>query len=163
MGKKRTGNEAVQEEYPTGLEALPENVMPESEPPGEKERTGQESLSDGERGQGASEDDLMEEFRRLNRMELVGKMAAELPEIRKIVGISDGGVAGKIGMEPKKYKAVEKGLRDLQWPEYMSLLFLFWNNETGRDVIEEKGLFPDAMKRAFSINRNAHAPSSETD
>ena len=107
-------------------------------------------------GNGIEEEDPMEGFRRLGRMELLGKMAAELPDIRKAVGISETGVAEKIGMEEEKYRAVENGMRDLQWPEYMSLVFLFWNNETGRGLLDEKGLFPDAMKKAFSINRNAH-------
>ena len=124
----------------------------------DEERTGAGVMPEEDRELGEPAEDRMEAFRRLNRTELVGKMAEELPWIRKILGISDGGVAAKIGMDPKKYKAVEKGLRDLQWPEYMSLVFLFWSNEDGREALEEKGLFPDALKNALSISRNAHAP-----
>ena len=124
----------------------------------DEEKTGTGAMPGENREFGESAEYRMEAFRRLNRTELVGKMAEELPQIRKILGISDGGVAAKIGMDPKKYKAVEKGLRDLQWPEYMSLVFLFWSNEEGREALEEKGLFPEALKNALSINRNAHAP-----
>ena len=43
------------------------------------------------------------------------------------------------------------------------MLFLFWSNALSRVLIEEKRLFPDALKNAMSIDRNAHMPTGEED
>ena len=108
-------------------------------------------------------ENLMEELRKVDRKTLVDGMAAALPEIREAIGISGGTVASKVGMGAKRYDGIEKGRLTPSWCEYMSLVFLFWNNEISRGIIEEKGLFPDAVKNALSINRNAHAPTSVMD
>jgi len=54
------------------------------------------------------------------------------------------------------------GKRSLKWSEFMSILFVLWNNDIGRGIVEAKGLFPEALKRAMSVNRNAHAPVTES-
>ena len=43
----------------------------------------------------------------------------------------------------------------------MSILFVIWNNDIGCGILESKGLFPDALKKAMSMNRNAHPPVTE--
>ena len=108
-------------------------------------------------------ENLMEELRKVDRKALVDGMAAALPGIREAIGISGGTVASKVGMGARRYDGIEKGRLTPSWCEYMSLVFLFWNNEISRGIIEEKGLFPDAVKNALSINRNAHPPMSATD
>ena len=89
-------------------------------------------------------------------------MASVLPEIREAIGVSGGTIASKVGMGARRYDGIEKGRLTPSWCEYMSLVFLFWNNEISRGIIEEKGLFPDAVKNALSINRKAHPPESTT-
>ena len=37
--------------------------------------------------------------------------------------------------------------------EYMSILFLLWDDETGRTEIEERGLFHEALKNAMAFRR----------
>ena len=48
------------------------------------------------------------------------------------------------------------------WSEYMSILFVIWNNDIGRGIVESKGLFPDVLKKVMSLNRNAHPPMTES-
>ena len=38
----------------------------------------------------------------------------------------------------------------------MSILFFLWDDEKGREGVEERGLFPEALKRAMTVNRNKH-------
>lgn len=93
------------------------------------------------------------ELQRLDREMLMSRMAAELPDIRKILGISADAVADKLEMDYARYIQIEEGKQELNWNEYMSLLFLFWNNEIGRTIIESKELFPDVLKQAMSVNK----------
>ena len=39
---------------------------------------------------------------------------------------------------------------------------VIWNNNIGRGLLDSKGLFPDEVKSALSVNRNAHAPVTES-
>ena len=71
-------------------------------------------------------------------------------------------LAEKTGVDAAKIKAAENGKRSLKWSEYMSILFVIWNNDIGRGIIEAKGLFPDVLKKAMSVNRNAHSPLTES-
>ena len=79
-----------------------------------------------------------------------------LPQIRGQFHISQEALAEKTGVDTEKIKSAENGKRNLKWSEYMSILFVIWNNEIGRGILDEMGLFPDALKKALSVNRNAH-------
>lgn len=84
------------------------------------------------------------------------RMAAELPGIREALHLTLEELAEKAGVKGEKLRQAEEGRRNLKWSEYMSLLFVIWNNDTGRGMVESRGLFPDALKEAMSVNRNAH-------
>ncbi|MBQ7678146.1 MAG: hypothetical protein IJT32_07925, partial [Lachnospiraceae bacterium] len=70
-------------------------------------------------------------------------------------------LGAKTGIDENKIRQAEAGESIFKWSEYMSILFVFWNDDTGRSLIEARGLFPNALKRAMSVNRNAHEPVTE--
>ena len=107
-------------------------------------------------------EDVFKGLDALDRDYLVGRMAEELPEIREKLGVTTEVLARKVGMEKADLEQSESGKRSLKWSEYMSILFVIWSNDIGRGIIESKGLFPDALKKAMSVNRNAHAPVTES-
>ena len=41
----------------------------------------------------------------------------------------------------------------------MSILFVILNNDVGKGILDENDLFPAELKKALSVNRNAHAPA----
>ena len=86
----------------------------------------------------------------------------ELLEIMEKLGISAELLARKTGMDKAHLEQAEAGESSLRWSEYMSLLFVIWNNDIGRGIVEAKGLFPDVLKKAMSVNWNAHAPLTES-
>ena len=107
-------------------------------------------------------EDALDRLKRLDRDALMGHMAAELPEIRKQLKITQEELAEKTGVDAAKIKAAENGKRSLKWSEFMSILFVIWNNDIGRGILDSKGLFPDELKKVMSVNRNAHAPVTES-
>ena len=107
-------------------------------------------------------DEVFKGLDALDKDDLVGRMAEELPEIRERLGISAELLAKKTGMSKEHLEQAEAGESSLKWSEYMSLLFVIWNNDIGRGIIEAKGLFPDVLKKAMSVNKNAHAPLTES-
>jgi len=106
--------------------------------------------------------DVLEGLKKLDREALMNRMAAELPEIRESLNVTIDALAEKTGIDAAKLKASENGKRALKWSEYLSLVFVIWNNNIGRGLLDSKGLFPDELKNALSVNRNAHAPVTES-
>ena len=105
--------------------------------------------------------DGFDELKLLDREALMERMAAELPDIRDKLKVSQEALAEKTGVDVAKIKAAENGKRSFKWSEFMSILFVIWNNDIGKGMLDAKGLFPDALKKALSVNRNAHAPEME--
>ena len=105
--------------------------------------------------------DALDGLKQLDRDALMEQMAKELPQIRESLKISVEDLAEKTGVDAAKLKSTESGKRKFKWSEYMSILFVIWNNDIGRGILESRGLFPDELKAALSVNRNAHAPVTE--
>ena len=107
-------------------------------------------------------EDALDGLKTLDRDALVRQMAEALPQIRRRLDISQETLAEKTGVDAAKIKAAENGKRNFKWSEYMSILFVIWNNDIGKGILDEEGLFPEELKRALSVNRNAHAPVTES-
>ena len=95
----------------------------------------------------------------LDREGLVKDLTAALPEIRGQFQISYDDLERATNIGAKRISAFEEGRQRPKWSEYLSILFVLWANEKSRGVVEEKGLFPEELKLAFSVNRNAHEPT----
>lgn len=91
----------------------------------------------------------------------MARMAEELPDIRAQLKVTQETLAEKTGVDAARIKAAESGKRALKWSEFMSILFVIWNNDIGKGILDSKGLFPEELKAALSVNRNAHAPETE--
>ena len=106
--------------------------------------------------------DAIDALDALDRDAVMLRMADELPGIRKTLKIKAEDLADKTGIDADRFKDIEDGKQPMVWSEYMSILFVIWNNDIGRGILESKGLFPDALKKAMSMNRNAHPPVTES-
>ena len=106
--------------------------------------------------------DALDGLKSLDREALMEKMADELPDIRDQLKVTQEALGEKTGVDVVKIKAIESGRRALKWSEFMSILFVIWNNDIGKGILDSKGLFPDELKKALSVNRNAHAPMTES-
>ena len=105
--------------------------------------------------------DPLDGLKQIDRDALLGKMASQLPNIRNRLNVTQEDLADKTGVDASKIKNVEGGKRALRWSEYLSILFVIWNNDIGRGILDEYDLFPEELKNALSVNRNAHAPVTE--
>ena len=107
-------------------------------------------------------DEVFEKYKQLDRDALMEKMAHELPKLRKKLGAEIPAIADKTGIEEDKLTAIEEGKKHFKWSEFMAVLFVFWNDDIGRGLVEKKGLFPDELKAVMYVNRNVHAPVTES-
>ena len=98
----------------------------------------------------------MTELEALDRAELMTRLTRALPEIRSSYGLSLDDLERATGIGVRRLKAFEEGRQAPKWSEYLTIIFVLWSNESSRPILDEKGLFPMELKRAFSVNRNAH-------
>ena len=99
---------------------------------------------------------IIDEMNGLDRVSLMKKLLAELPEIGEEAGLSSGEIGWRAGMPGDRMHQLAEGRRTMRWSEYMSILFVLWSDDKGRLVLG-KGLFPAALRNAMSANRNDHA------
>jgi hypothetical protein len=93
---------------------------------------------------------------KIKQMQLTVAMAEAFPEIVNAIGISEEEIADLTGVNADKIRRI--GAREYipAWNEYMALIFLFVTNDKSRGLAEERGLFPEELKNAMTINRNTH-------
>ena len=101
----------------------------------------------------------MQELESLNREELIRRLSETLPEIRESFDLSCEDLERATNIGAKRLTAFEEGRQVPKWSEYLSIVFVLWTNEKCRGILDQKGLFPVELKRAFSVNRNAHEPT----
>ncbi len=106
-------------------------------------------------------DEVFEELNELDRDTLKERMMSELSEICEKLHISEPVLEQKVGISRNKLREAQAGRRRMEWSEYMSILFVLWNHDIERGIVESNGLFPDVLKKAMSTNRNAHSPATE--
>lgn len=102
------------------------------------------------------EDKVLEELNAVDRDALMERMAKELPMISGELGMTSSGIAWRTGLDSERIAMIVSGKRKMKWSEYMSILFLLWDDGKGQEIIEKYDLFPDALKKAMAVNRNAH-------
>ena len=101
----------------------------------------------------------MDELEALDREKLITRLKDSLPGIREELNLSCDDMERATGIGAKRIAAIEEGRQEPKWSEYLSIVFLLWLNEGCRGMLDRKGLFPQELKRAFSMNRNAHEPT----
>ncbi len=101
----------------------------------------------------------MQELNKLNRDELIHKMIDVLPDVREKLGITYEDLERATSIGVKRIAAFEEGRQIPKWSEYLSIVFMLWANDNYRQVLDENDLFPIELKKAFSVNRNAHDPN----
>ena len=102
---------------------------------------------------------VIDRLKDLDRGKLVKDLAEQLPEIRESFRLSCDDLERATGIGAKRIVAFEEGRQVPKWSEYLSIVFVLWANEHSRAVLDEKGLFPVELRKAFSMNRNAHEPT----
>ena len=98
----------------------------------------------------------LRELEGLDRGSLARKMQESLPYMREELGIGLETISEMSGIDFEALKGMEDRKQDMSWGNFLALLFIFWGSEKSREMIEEKGLFPEELKKALSVNRNMH-------
>ncbi len=88
----------------------------------------------------------------IDRKGLARRMAAELPDIRRRLSLLREDLEEKTNIGSRRIAAIEEGRQEMKWSEVLSVMFILWSDEDGRRLLDEKGLFPEELKRAMSVD-----------
>ncbi len=106
-------------------------------------------------------DVIIEGLNEIDREALMERLASELPWISGEMGCSVSGIAERTGLDSDRLSMIVSGKRKMKWSEYLSILFVLWDDDRGRGIVEEREYFPDALKKVMTINRNDHGQVNE--
>ena len=91
----------------------------------------------------------------------LSQLASDLPWVSGEMGYKVGMIGERTGLESDRLNLIITGKRKMKWSEYLSILFVLWEDDIGREFVEKRGYFPDALKKVMSINRNDHGQMNE--
>lgn len=107
-------------------------------------------------------DAVVEELNTIDRDALMSQLASDLPWVSGEMGYKKIAVIGeRTGLESERLNLIVSGKRKMKWSEYLSILFVLWEDDKGREFVEKRDYFPDALKKAMSINCNDHGQMNE--
>ena len=83
----------------------------------------------------------------------IDKLAENLSMLRAKAGVTQGDVAGRIGIARQTYSAIECGRSRMSWNTFMSLIFFFKENKKTKDVIELLGIYDNMLDNFIKMLR----------
>lgn len=92
----------------------------------------------------------------IDRKKYATAMAENLPVLRAKLGISQGELADMIGITRQTLSSAECGSRELAWNNFISLLYIFTQNEATLPLLTALGVYTpelDSLFRKTDLNR----------
>jgi len=105
--------------------------------------------------------DTIEKLNGIDRDALMERLASELPWVSGEMGDSIRGIAIRTGLDRERLSLIVSGKRKMKWSEYLSILFVLWDDDKGRKIVEERGYLPEELRAAMTVNRNDHGKVNE--
>lgn len=87
----------------------------------------------------------------LDRKKYTMAMADNLSMLRAKLGMNQDELAGIIGVTRQTISAIENKSRELTWTNFLSLMFLFTQNEKTRDLMPVLGIYTQELSQFFSF------------
>lgn len=90
-------------------------------------------------------------FLDIDRKKYVTAMAQNLPTLRAKLGLSQTQLAECIGVTRQTISSIENQSRELSWPNFLSLLFLFSQNEQTMKLLPVMEIYTPELEQVFSF------------
>ena len=85
----------------------------------------------------------------IDRKKYVRAMAENLPVLRAKLGVSQEEMADMIGVTRVTLSSAERGARELSWTNFVSLLFIFTQNEETLPLLTVLGVYTPELASLF--------------
>lgn len=78
-------------------------------------------------------------------------MAENLPMLRAKLGLTQVELGNRIGLTRQSVNAMESGSREMTWGNYLSLLFVFQQNEATSFLLPILGVYTPELAAYFQV------------
>ena len=85
----------------------------------------------------------------IDRKKYARAMAENLPVLRAKLGLSQGELADMIGITRQTLSSAECGSRELAWNNFISLLYIFTQNEATLPLLTALGIYTPELDGLF--------------
>ena len=87
----------------------------------------------------------------IDRTKYTRLMADNLPMLRAKLELSQTELAEMIGITRQTISSAENGMRELSWGNFLSLLFVFYQNEATRILLPILGIYTPELAGLFNV------------
>ncbi len=85
----------------------------------------------------------------INREALIGRLAENLPELRKRLHITQTELSDMLGSSRSTIANIENKRRKMQWSTFLALLFLFQNSRDTRELLLDRKILTKELCEYF--------------
>ncbi|MBR1598084.1 MAG: tyrosine-type recombinase/integrase family protein [Lachnospiraceae bacterium] len=82
---------------------------------------------------------------------LLREMTNDLASLRLLVGLSKEDISDVTGIPVAEYKQLESGSEQMKWDQFMAILFFYKYNEKTARIIDQLGLYPEALQEQIKL------------
>ena len=87
----------------------------------------------------------------IDRQQYLRRMAENLPALRARLGLNQTELAGLLGITRQTLSAVESGARELTWANFISLLYVFTQNEETIPLLKTMEIYTPELASMFRV------------
>jgi len=98
----------------------------------------------------------------IDRQHYVQLMVKNLPTLRARLGLNQAELANILGVTRQTLSAVESGTRELTWGNFISLLYVFTQNEETIPLLETLGIYTPELASLFRVTNISRLKEQNT-
>jgi len=91
-------------------------------------------------------------FTETKKRELINILTNELKVLRAKIGITQQELANKLGVSRQTYGMIENRVQDMNWSQYLALIFLFLKNESTAKILEWTGAYTFELEQYLMLH-----------
>lgn len=89
---------------------------------------------------------------KIDKEKLIAILTEELPVLRAKLGLSQEELSEIIGISRQTYSGIETKRRPMTWNTFLSLVFVYSQNEKTVDMLKNCGAFPETLRQTLNVN-----------
>lgn len=99
-------------------------------------------------GENINDNDML----KIDKEKLIAILTEELPVLRAKLGLSQEELSEIIGISRQTYSGIETKRRPMTWNTFLTLMFVYSQNEKTVDMLKNCGAFPETLRQTLNVN-----------
>ncbi len=98
------------------------------------------------------------------QQEMISILSQALPQLRKEMGISQTGLANKVGVSRQMISLIERQLQPMTWTLFLAIVFFFkCNNDFDKGKRKLAKKYPNVVEQILLLKHEIHSEEGQND